>query len=365
MRLIFIAFLFGYGTGLWSQEITTEDITQLFEPLTESSGLIELDGVFITHNDSGDGPYLYEVDTATGWVSREVFIQGAQQIDWEDLCYDEDHIYIGDFGNNQGNRTNLGIYKILRSEYFQNVNDTVPSEFIAFSYADQSDFSSSEFSSNFDAEAIISMEDSLYVFTKNWGDLKSNVYPIPKDAGEYLVQKLDSLDIGGLITGADYIEETDQVILCGYNLINAFVVKLENIDENHFSEGSLIKSNISVTGSVQVEGISIESDSTFFLTSESSIFGNPRMTRVICQNTVGVIDFSDQFAHVYPNPVDNDLVIKGLKIINLGLFDQEGKFIQEIKEPRTSLEHLKPGIYILYYLGNGWGQNKSWKIIKN
>ena len=59
---------------------------------------------------------LYELNVTNGNVSRTVTIQNAANVDWEDICTDDDYIYIGDFGNNSGNRTNLRIYKVLKSD---------------------------------------------------------------------------------------------------------------------------------------------------------------------------------------------------------------------------------------------------------
>jgi hypothetical protein len=55
-------------------------------------------------------------------------------------CSDENSIYIGDVGNNIGNRIDLKIYKIAIDDYHN--NDTVVAEIINFEYADQIENSS-------------------------------------------------------------------------------------------------------------------------------------------------------------------------------------------------------------------------------
>jgi len=62
------------------------ETTILSDSVLETSGLIFLDGRLITHNDSGDGAKLYEIDTLTGDVLRTVFIRNAPHRDWEDIC---------------------------------------------------------------------------------------------------------------------------------------------------------------------------------------------------------------------------------------------------------------------------------------
>jgi hypothetical protein len=106
--------------------------------VNETSGLLFFDGKIITHNDSGGEPNLYEIDSLTGSLLRTIAINNASNIDWEAITEDETHIYIGDIGNNSGNRQDLCIYKILKTDYEKNT--TVDAEKISFSYEDQTDF---------------------------------------------------------------------------------------------------------------------------------------------------------------------------------------------------------------------------------
>ena len=87
--------------------------------ITESSGLAVSranPSLFWTHNDSGDGPYLYAIDR-TGKTRTRVTIPGATNVDWEDMASGpgEDArpaLYVADFGDNSHNRDNLVIYRI-------------------------------------------------------------------------------------------------------------------------------------------------------------------------------------------------------------------------------------------------------------
>src|SRR5438874_9337753 len=56
--------------------------------VTESSGLVasrRTPGVFWTHNDSGDGPYLYATDRK-GRALAKFTVSGATNVDWEDIA---------------------------------------------------------------------------------------------------------------------------------------------------------------------------------------------------------------------------------------------------------------------------------------
>ena len=68
---------------------------------------------------------------------------------------------------------------------------------------------------NFDAEALISYGDSLYIFTKNWGDKWTNIYALPKTPGTYQISKADSINAQGLVTGASYNPLSKTILFVG------------------------------------------------------------------------------------------------------------------------------------------------------
>lgn len=77
--------------------------------ITESSGLAASrlhPGVFWTHNDSDDGPYLYAVDGATGRTLATLTLKGiGSPRDVEAISIGPDNrIYVGDIGDNFGGR---------------------------------------------------------------------------------------------------------------------------------------------------------------------------------------------------------------------------------------------------------------------
>ena len=130
--------------------------------------MLYLNNTVITHNDSGNSNQLFDINTTDGSITRTVTISNATNVDWEDLAYDDTYIYIADIGNNTGSRTDLKIYRVLRSDYVNNTS--VIAEIINYSYSNQVDFTPSAFATNFDAEALIHFNNKLYIFTKNWID---------------------------------------------------------------------------------------------------------------------------------------------------------------------------------------------------
>ncbi|MGB5458743.1 MAG: T9SS C-terminal target domain-containing protein, partial [Eudoraea sp.] len=55
-------------------QVSTTTIGTLPEDVLESSGLIYYNNKLITHNDSGNSPRLYEVDTLSSQIIRTITI---------------------------------------------------------------------------------------------------------------------------------------------------------------------------------------------------------------------------------------------------------------------------------------------------
>jgi hypothetical protein len=74
--------------------------------ITESSGLAASrthKGVYWTHNDSDDGPYVYAVDSRTGKTAATVTLQGIEPRDVEAISIGPGgQVYVGDIGDNLG-----------------------------------------------------------------------------------------------------------------------------------------------------------------------------------------------------------------------------------------------------------------------
>ncbi|MEU3857053.1 WD40 repeat domain-containing protein [Streptomyces sp. NPDC028722] len=90
--------------------------------ITESSGLAASHlhpGVYWTHNDSDDGPYLYAVDSATGRTVARITLRGiGSPRDVEAVSIGpHNEIYAGDIGDNFGGRwPYVWIYKFPEPE---------------------------------------------------------------------------------------------------------------------------------------------------------------------------------------------------------------------------------------------------------
>ena len=328
----------------------------------ETSGLLVINNKIITHNDSGDDPKLYELNAGTGAIERVVTISNASHIDWEDITVDDDYIYIGDIGNNNGNRTDLKIYKIDKDDFTN--SDTVSAEIINFSYEDQTDFTSLPNANDFDAEALTIFDDSLLIFTKNWQDFQTKVYQIPKTSGTHFAKKISSGNVQGLITGATVSSENpDLFFLSGYTtfLVPFLIIIPENrapgpdIFNNGFTKVSL--ENELEEGN-QVEGIFSYALNKLYISREkfegnlngNTIERDPKLYEITEQFSSLLHTTSAQKLEIkINNPVRNEIRIhSNLTIEKVELFSILGKQVSlEFDANKIMVNHLKKGLYIL------------------
>lgn len=250
---------------LLNAQVSTSLIGALPENVLESSGLIYYNSRLVTHNDSGNSPQLYELDSLGSQILRTITITNATNIDWEDITQDDTYIYIGDFGNNSGDRQDLRIYRIEKSEFanFSEVN----AEIINFTYEDQTDYSQTQ-NSDWDAEALVHFNDQLLIFTKQWQSNGTVAYAIPKVPGSYSATNMDFYDVSGLITGATYNKSSNVIMLLGYSAqLQPFIVRIDEPSSNFSFNGAEEKIDLGI-GFSQVEGITYSDANTYYISSE-------------------------------------------------------------------------------------------------
>lgn len=326
--------------------------------MSETSGLVLFNDQLLTHNDDSD-TNLYLVDPSDPDDYTTLPITGVSNSDWEDIAEDEHYIYIGDFGNNvSGNRTNLRIFRILKSELMNNpVADT-----ILFSYETQIDFTpQSSNSTDFDCEAFIVTAGKIYLFTKEWGSKKTSVYELEKTPETHTAVYKGTLNVQGLITGATHLEGENLVVLSGYSIImQPFVYLLYDFENDDFFSGNKRKIMLNLPYH-QVEGITSADGLTYYLSNEAFATGNiqvdPKITTIDLSsylsnylegNPLAVKEsVANTFVQVFPNPAKEAVVIRlseeqtGI-ITSIELIDGMGRTVlqQAINEQQTVL-HLE------------------------
>ncbi|MFT6923364.1 MAG: hypothetical protein ACJA1C_002377 [Crocinitomicaceae bacterium] len=323
-------------------------VTPLAVSLQESSGLIALNGKLITHNDSGGEPKLFELDSTTGNFTRSVFIQNASNTDWEDICIDANYIYIADIGNNSGTRTDLKIYRVSIAEYLSTPNDTVIADTINFSYSEQVDFTPSTFSTNYDAEALIAFNDSLYIFTKNWGDNWTNVYALPKNPGTYSLLKGDSINSQGLVTGAIYNDLENKIHLSGYTFTTPFIVEISGFGSSPFSSGIIDRYAIVPPSgsSIQIESITNMQNNQYYLTAEESQSGSAALYR-LNEDFLKLDENLEVKVGFYPNPASDFIEIKCDDFSQAEFYGLNGAMYKVVNHKTINVSELSAGTYWL------------------
>jgi len=238
--------------------INTQWMCKLPFPIRESSGLYYAgDGILWTHGDSDTRPVIYTFDTLG--VLIDSMIVAAQNIDWEALAVDDSgNLFIGDFGNNLSNRTDLHILKIRPDTS----EDTLIPEIISFSYPDQHQFPGS---SSFDCEAMYWYKDSLFLISKNFllgGNGKAKLYGLSDVDTIQTATLLDSLNPGVfIVTGADINASLHRLALLCYGKLILF----QDFAGNHFSASSRLDFFLPLS---QSEGIAFGDGKALYYSNE-------------------------------------------------------------------------------------------------
>ncbi|PQJ31147.1 hypothetical protein BST92_04060 [Nonlabens arenilitoris] len=247
------------------EHFTFEKISELPISINESSGLIVIDGHLITHNDSGNMPILYQLDT-TGIITDYVKYRYLSNHDWEAITMSDRAIHIADIGNNRGDRKDLKIYNIIKPAIWQ---EDIDIDISTITYAAQTNFKRRNQRHSYDAEAIIVINEVMYLFSKDWINYNTSIYTLPL----YQDTSLNShqvINTKGLVTDAAY-NNKNTVLLCGYNQsLQPFVAQL-NFNDDKFT---LIKKvDLPIEGA-QIEAIAYygkdqHGDDIYYLTSEA------------------------------------------------------------------------------------------------
>ena len=362
--------VFNDGTCSYpSTSLPAPIVTALQTPaLDENSGLLYTNASVWTHVDD-TYEELYQIDTLSGAINQITTIPFSTNTDWEDIDKDSLYVYIGDIGNNYGNRTDLKFYRISRTALDSSIASTSVIDTISFSYPDQFDFTAALNNTRFDAEAFIVFNDTIHLFSKDWVFRRARHYVIPAIPGNHVAQLRDSIDANGLITGAT-LAHNGVIALLGYDKTfpaPCFVWMLSDYNGSNVFSGN--KRYFSLGSAItfgQSEGITFTNGYTGYISNErfqQSIINVPPSLRRFdlspyIQSTSTGIDSrdwksvsinpqpaSDHFQVSFAGPVDGSwrlLTISG-EVVSYGAF----------KEASTSIScnGLTTAIYLLEVIG--------------
>jgi hypothetical protein len=318
-------------------------VTDFPDELQENSGLIFYNNLLYSINDGGNSTDFQEIDIQ-GNILRSINVSGAQNIDWEAISQNDSTVFLGDFGNNGGNRHDLGIYRVSKNEFAN--NDTVTMNQFWFTYPDQISFTNTSGNHNFDCEAFVYLNDSLHLFTKGWQNLYTKHYVLPVNTTDTIIAILrDSLWVDGLITDASIDSTTGRLLLLGYknngsNFYTSFVYLIYDYINTNFFSGNKRRIEIGNMLTVsQTEGITFNSSTSGFISSEkitSSFLTIPPKLfsfnfQSYLENPISSIQsMEEELVMVYPNPANHQLTLPW-SFKNLVFFDHAGNKIAQLK----------------------------------
>lgn len=254
-----------------SESKSPELIAVLKDAVKETSGLALVSGQLITHNDRNNTNELFAIDPSTGEITNTFVVAGANNRDWEDLADNDEYLFIGDIGNNHGDRKDLKVYIVEKNrfDFSRNYSTVIPKGVINYFYPEQNNFERGD-SHNWDAEGLVYLRGFLYIFMKHRIDRLSNLYRIPAISGDHEAEFLGTFNAGQRITGADISAENTQIALVGYNKSGNCVLWLFD----HFSTDDPLSGNKRkiVLGTFaelgQIEAVVYESDTSLLLSAE-------------------------------------------------------------------------------------------------
>jgi hypothetical protein len=316
----FVKILFFFTPFIVScQTLKVDTMASLPTGLKESSGLVvESPNLFWTHNDGGDASNIYQIDS-TGKLLRTVKVKNAANVDWEEMSIDnEGSLYIGDFGNNNEDRRNLLIYKILNFKNKYQDNSVTPNEVIEFSYEDQLQFPPADALKHFDAEAMLVEKDSIFIITKDFDTNpytgKTWIYSIPNVGGKHVAKLThvlkteDSWKFKGAITAST--KGYGKVVLMSYLKLFIF----SDFGTKRFWEGTKKVLDFSMFDIIQREAVAFhptDSCRLYITSEEAKGIGGNLSTVNICPILSKTKNTRSASAHikVHPTPSVSDVFL--------------------------------------------------------
>ena len=361
--------------------IESTHIGTLDSVLNGTSTLFFWNSGYWTFNDHNDN-CLYRIGTTDAAIMETLCINSLSGRDIEEISQDSLYLYFGDIGNNSGDRQDLHILRISKESI---LNQTFAIDTIAFSYEDQTDFTSHPLATDFDCEAFVVTNDSIYLFTKQWLSTKTTIYSLPKTPGAHIAHRLETYDVRGLVTGATYIPDYHLIVLCGYSSDNRglwaslrpFIVLLYDFEDDRFFSGNKRRLRFRSTVKSQVEAIATQDGLDYYITNEhfeATVMGinvnlPAKLKRVDLREYL--LPYLSQFGvsdnqnvihhfkpandiHIYPNPASNYLNIEYPQVLTgatYEILDLNGRKMAEgiLKDDTISLNNnnMPAGEYLL------------------
>lgn len=235
--------------------------------------------LFWTHNDAGNDPVLFAI-AGTGRLVERVRVTGAALIDWEDVeaapCEGGNCLYVGDIGDNDGDRASITIYRI--PEPTPGATESTPAEALHARFPEGPQ----------DAESLfVDRSGDIFVVTKGRSEaITLYRYPAPQRVGETAVlERVRELfpapqDDKDRVSAATATPDGRFVGVRTYRAL--YLYPTDRLLANEPVEPVMF--DLSPLGEPQGEGLVLADDGSVWVTSEAENRDDqPRWSRLRCE----------------------------------------------------------------------------------
>ena len=258
-QLFFLTLILIYSCDMNNKEIILSDAFDYGKIIgkienniiEEASGLVESvenSNSLWTHNDGGDGPFLYLISSFDAKILKKISLVGIKNEDWEDLAIGPSilgdtstYIYLGDIGDNKKNKTikKIHFFREPKIKDFDN-------ELIEINDIKTISFYSEKKIENFETLMIDPNSKELFLIAKN-KKKKQNIYKIDTEnieideiqkAKKYLTLNLKNLK--GEITGGEISRNGQKCLVKTYKNVFLWERKKDEKWKNIWSQAPKI-----------------------------------------------------------------------------------------------------------------------------
>ncbi len=254
-----------------------------FKHIDESSGLVQSKlwpEVLWTHNDSGDKARIYAIDLVGDIIKpkkakkdfKGIKIPDTVNIDWEDITTDDNgNLIIAACGNNENARRDLALYLIREPNPYL-IEESRSLQIYPFEWPDQKEFPA--LVRNFDCEAVFFAMGKIHLLTKHEKDGFTKLYRFDSLEPNKLNTPIliDTFDIRGKVTGADYSQTLSLLAILTYNGVWTFDV---NGSSDDFFNGQIAWLPLDRSITNKVEGICIVDNDLYISNEQRSLYKLP------------------------------------------------------------------------------------------
>jgi hypothetical protein len=219
------------------------------EAIDESSGLVVRGDRLFTVNDSGDGPYLYEVDLRTGETVGVTTFADEDPVDVEALAPGTgEEVWVGDIGDNLRSRGSIRIHRLVPADGGGRVAATT----YDLAYPD----------GPHDAETLLvhPRTERVLVVTKSFGR-GGQVHRAPRRLEPGRIHRLEPIAaVPGMITDGTFLPDGKRVLLRTYGAAAVY----------SYPDFEMLQ-ELELPLQEQGEAVAVGDDGRVYLTSEGAL----------------------------------------------------------------------------------------------